>query len=107
MARTRLAILGTRAYFQRHGRPTRPEDLASHRCFAFTEPRPMEELVFIRGKREVRVKLNVVMLSNNGEALMAVMRQGAGLCAVPSFMARADLDGGEVEPVLLDWSLPE
>jgi DNA-binding transcriptional LysR family regulator len=107
LARTRLAVFGTPGYFAKYGRPGKPEDLSSHRCFAFTEPRPMQELAFIRGSREVRVKLNVVMLSNNGEALMAAMRSGAGLCAVPSFMARNDLEAGRIEPVLLDWALPE
>lgn len=107
LARTRLAIYGAPGYFEKYGRPRKPEDLQSHRCFAFTEPRPMQELVFVRGSREVRVKLNVVMLSNNGEALVAAMRRGVGLCVIPSFLARGDFEVGRIEPVLLDWSLPE
>jgi DNA-binding transcriptional LysR family regulator len=107
LARTRLAVFGTPGYFAKYGRPSKPEDLSSHRCFAFTEPRPMQELIFLRGSREIRVRLNVVMLSNNGEALMAAARQGVGLCVVPSFIARNDLEAGRIEPVLLDWSLPE
>ena len=34
----------------------------------------MQELTFARGGREVRVKLNVVMLSNNGQVLVDAMR---------------------------------
>ena len=107
LARTRLGVMGAPEYFRKYGRPGKPEDLSPHRCFAFTEPRPMQELVFVRGGRETRVKLNVVMLSNNGEALMAAMRRGVGLAVAPSFMARDDLEAGRVEPVLLEWSLPE
>ena len=59
------------------------------------------------GRREVRVKVTAVMMSNHGEALMAAARRGIGLAVAPSFMARRDLDAGLLEPVLLDWSLPE
>lgn len=107
LARSRLALFGTQEYFGRHGRPRRPEDLASHRCLVFAEPRPMDELVFVRGRRKVRIKLNAVMTSNHGEALMEAARRGVGLAAAPSFLAREDLETGRLEPLLLDWSLPE
>jgi DNA-binding transcriptional LysR family regulator len=107
LARTRLAIFGAPEYIRKHGRPGRPEDLPSHRSLVFTEPRSMQELVFARGRREVRVRLNAVMLSNDGEALMLALRGAVGLAAIPSFMARSDLEAGRIEPVLLEWSLPE
>jgi DNA-binding transcriptional LysR family regulator len=107
LARTHLAIFGAPEYIRKHGRPRSPEDLPSHRSLVFTEPRPMQELVFARGGREVRVRLNAVMMSNDGGALMAALRRAVGLAAVPSFMARGDLEAGRIEPVLLDWSLPE
>ena len=107
LARTRLAIFGAPEYLRRQGRPGKPEDLASHRNLVFTEPRPMQELVFVRASREVRVKVTAVMMSNYGEALMAAARQGVGLAVAPSFLAGKDLEAGRLEPVLLDWSLPE
>jgi len=107
LARSRLAMFGAPEYFRRHGRPRKPEDLSSHRNIVFTEPRPMQELVFVRGRREVRVKVPAVMMSNNGEALMAAARQAVGLALAPSFLARKDVEAGRLEPVLLDWSLPE
>ena len=106
LAVTRLAVWGAPAYFQKYGRPRRPEDLASHRNLLFAEPRPRDEFVFERGGRKTRVKLNAVMVSNSGEALRLAAHAGVGLAIFPSFMAQADFDGGLVEPVLLDWSLP-
>ncbi len=106
-ARARLGVFGAPEYLRQHGRPRRPQDLTAHRNLVFTEPRPMHELLFVRGRREVRVKVKAVMLSNHGEALMAAARRGIGLAVAPSFMARRDLDAGLLEPVLLDWSLPE
>lgn len=67
----------------------------------------MQELLFTRGSREVRVKVTAAMMSNNGEALMAAARRAVGLVVAPSFMARKDPDAGSLGPVLLDWSLPE
>jgi DNA-binding transcriptional LysR family regulator len=107
LARSRLAMFGAPEYFRRHGRPRKPGDLSSHRSIVFTEPRPMQELVFARGRSKVRVKLTAVMMSNNGEALMAAARHGVGLALAPSFLARKDIEAGRIEPVLLDWSLPE
>jgi DNA-binding transcriptional LysR family regulator len=47
-------------------------------------------------------------LTNNGGALCAMMVEGVGLGAAPSYLVRADLDAGRIEPVLLDWKvLPE
>lgn len=106
-ARARLGVFGAPEYLRQHGHPLQPEDLTAHRNLVFTEPRPMHELLFVRGRREVRVKVTAVMMSNNGEALMAAARRGIGLAVAPSFMARRDLDAGHLEPVLLDWSLPE
>jgi DNA-binding transcriptional LysR family regulator len=107
LARSRLAVFGAPEYFRRHGRPRRPADLSSHRSLIFTEPRPMHELAFARGGREVRVRLNPAMTTNSGEALMAAARQAVGLAVVTSFLAHRDLEAGRVEPVLLDWFLPE
>lgn len=107
LARSRMVMFGVPEYFRRHGRPAKPGELSSHRSLVFAEPRPMQELVFSRGGREVRVRLNAVMTTNSGEALMAAARQGVGLAVVPSFLARADLESGRIEPILMDWSLPE
>ena len=66
----------------------------------------MRELTFTRGRRSVRVELDVAMSSNSGDMLRTALRAGIGLHACPSFMAYGDLVAGRIEPVLADWSLP-
>jgi DNA-binding transcriptional LysR family regulator len=105
IARTRLTVVAAPGYLERHGVPRKPEDLADHRHVVFTEPRPMQELSFARGGREVRVKLRVVMWSNSGEALMSAARHGIGMAVAPSFLAGDDLASGTLLPVLQEWSL--
>jgi DNA-binding transcriptional LysR family regulator len=73
----------------------------------FTEPKPMEELAFMRDGREVRVKLTAAMLSNHGVAIMTAAEAGVGLAVAPSFLAHAGVAVGRLEPVLIDWALRE
>jgi DNA-binding transcriptional LysR family regulator len=107
IARMRLSIYGSPEYFRRYGKPRTPEELASHRTIVFTEPKPMDELVFRRGRREVRVKLNGVLMTNSGAAITAAAERSVGLATAPSFLARAGVDAGMLEPILLDWTLME
>ena len=107
LASSHLAMFAAPEYLRRHGRPQRPEDLAAHRCLVFAEPRPMDELTFSRGRRQVRAKLKAVMTTNSGEAFRLALIDGLGIGAMPSFLAHRDREAGRLEPLLPDWSLPE
>jgi DNA-binding transcriptional LysR family regulator len=107
LARTRLGIFGAPEYLRRHGRPSRPEDLKSHRSLIFAEPRPLDEVLFTRGRRQVRVRLNVVMASNYGAALLDAACRGLGLWVAPSFRIADAVKEGRLEQILTDWALME
>jgi DNA-binding transcriptional LysR family regulator len=107
LARTRLAIFGAPAYFEKYGRPQQPEDLKRHKNLVFTEPRPRDELVFSRNGRQVRVKVTPTLTSNHAAALQIALHKGVGLTMMPSFVAWKDLAAGSIEPVLTEWTLPE
>jgi DNA-binding transcriptional LysR family regulator len=107
LARARMAILGSPDYLRCHGSPRRPEDLGAHRHLIFIEPKPMEELVLSREGRVVRVRLEAVMMSNSGEAVMAAARHGVGLAVAPSFLAGRDIQAGSLRQVLPAWSMPD
>jgi DNA-binding transcriptional LysR family regulator len=107
LARTRLAVWGSPAYFRKHGRPRVPEELPAHRHLVFSEPRPLDEWTFERNGEQRRIKVTPVMLSNNGGALRQAAIQGVGLAIAPSIMTGSDVTAGVLEPVLLDWTLPE
>ena len=106
LAISRLGVWGSPAYLRRHGRPRVPQDLVSHRNVVFVAGRPLDEWVFERESRQQRIKLNPIMISDNGEALRLAAQRGLGLTIAPSFMTGADAAAGLLEPVLLDWSLP-
>lgn len=105
LAMVGIGIFGSAEYLRVHGRPRRPEDLARHRMLVFTEPRPREEWVLERAGKQVRVKLEPAMLSNNAHALMSALRDGVGLCMIPSFLAGQDAAAGRLELLLTDWTV--
>jgi DNA-binding transcriptional LysR family regulator len=108
IALTTIAFYGSPAYFKKHGRPRRPEELARHRNILFGDPRPIDTFTFTRGRSQVRVTLaNVVLASNSGLATLAAVHAGLGLAQVASFETGADVAAGRIEAVLPDWRLPE
>jgi DNA-binding transcriptional LysR family regulator len=106
LAVTRLTVCGSPGYFKKHGRPRVPQDLASHRNVVFNAGRLLDEWIFVRDGIQQRVKLDPILISDNGEALRLAGQRGLGLAIGPSFMMGADLQAGLLETVLLDWALP-
>lgn len=105
IASSRAVFWASPEYLRAHGRPRKPEDLARHRCLVFSEPAPRDEVTFVRGKKQVRVKLTPALLSNSGEALVQFACHSAGIVLLPSFLAAPAYSGGHLEPVLLDWTI--
>jgi DNA-binding transcriptional LysR family regulator len=106
LAISRMGVWASPAYLRKHGRPRVPSDLAAHRNLAFNAGRPLDEWVFERQGRQQGVKLQPIMISDNGEALRLAAQRGLGLTIAPSFMTGGDSAAGLLEPVLTDWSLP-
>jgi DNA-binding transcriptional LysR family regulator len=107
LARSRLSVYASSEYLAKHGCPQRPQDLSSHRSLVFAEPKLLDNLVFVRSRRRVAVKLRVAMSSNSGTALWMAARAGLGLYVCPSFMAGGDVANGRMQPLLPEWALPE
>ncbi len=105
LALSRMGVWGAPAYFRRFGRPRTPADLQQHRNLVFTAGRMMDEWVFERAGRQQKVKLDPIMISDNGEVLRLAARRGLGLMIAPSLLTGADYAAGLVEPVLTEWSL--
>jgi DNA-binding transcriptional LysR family regulator len=105
LAPLHLNMMGTPAYFDRHGWPRRPQDLAGHRAILFSEPRANRELVLCRGGKQVKVELDPVMTTNSGEVIRAALLAGAGIALSPSFLVGDELQTGRLVPVLRDWRL--
>jgi len=103
----RILLVGAPAYLSRHGRPTHPRELASHRGLFYTNSRLGESWHF-RHKRhgEIAVGVPASLSVNNAEALAPSLLHGQGLALQPEFLVWEDLKKGRLEAVMPDWIAP-
>lgn len=108
LAGARRVVAATPAYWEKHGRPAKPDDLANHNCLTYaylasghdwrlTDPDGVEHVVSVSGN----------FAANNGEALMGAAKEGLGVVLQPTWMCGPELRAGELEEVLTEYTLPE
>ncbi|KIY42097.1 LysR family transcriptional regulator [Pseudomonas asiatica] len=102
----RILLVGTPAYFERHGRPAHPRDLVGHRALQYSYSRGGSSWRF-RHKRhgEFAQAMPTSLLANNAEALEPALLAGLGMALQPEFLAWKDLQSGALETVMEDWQV--
>jgi DNA-binding transcriptional LysR family regulator len=104
----RRPLVGSPAYFERHGRPTHPRDLERHECLIYTNlPSPEYWRFRNAGGEEYAVTVHGRLKINNAEALDPALLSGRGLALQPEFMVWQALADGRLEEVLPDWHIDE
>jgi DNA-binding transcriptional LysR family regulator len=103
LADSAMQICAAPAYWARHGRPNRIEELSDHNCLGFTIPTfaAPDEWRFGRD-RELRVAVKGSLRGNNGDALMVAAVTGLGVVYQPDFIVADAIGRGELERVALD-----
>lgn len=91
------------AYLSEAGEPESPEDLRQHRClhYGYQESGVTWRLQGPEGS--VSVPINCAMWSNNGEVLSAAARRDQGIALLPTFIAGAALQAGELRTLMHDY----
>ena len=90
-------------YLERHGRPTRPEDLADHNCLAY-RLHPGETVWRLIGEdKTYDVPISGNFTANNAGAIGAAMAAGIGIALLPVWIAGREIQMGLVEVVLGDY----
>lgn len=103
----RILLVGAPAYFERHGRPKHPRDLAEHRALRYLHARVGEAWRFRhRSQGEFSQLVPSTLKVNNAEALAPALRAGMGLALQPEFLAWQDLQSGAIETAMDDWQVP-
>ena len=100
-------LVGAPAYFQKHGKPRHPLQLAEHQCIGYVMGTAIESWHFTSSTGETAtVKPAGCLRSNNGDVTLPVLRAGQALAILPEFFVREDLASGQLEHILPAWSLP-
>jgi len=95
------------AYLKRHGAPKVPQDLAQHNVLVYSTVQGDDHLHFIdRRNSRSSVRVHGSLRSNNLSSILAAVRDGMGVAALPVYVAARSLSTGHVKQVLADFSLP-
>lgn len=96
---SRLRLLASPAYLERHGAPGAVAQLAQHSLLGFTEPVSLNEWP-VREAGGALLRIHPAIRASSGETLRALALQGAGVVCLSDFMTDADRRQGSLVQVL-------
>jgi DNA-binding transcriptional LysR family regulator len=104
----RMVVVGSPAYFARHGKPLTPHDLQSHNCINMRMPTlgGLYAWEFSKGGQALRVRVEGQLIFNNLPPRINAAIAGMGLAFVPEDTVGQAVADGALEKVLEDWCEP-
>lgn len=103
----RRPLVGSPAYFERHGRPAHPRDLEAHRAIVYSHLATPDLWHFRHPlEGEATVKVSGPFVTNNGDVVVPALLAGIGVALQPEFLVWRELRDGRLEEALPGWSAP-
>lgn len=103
----RYAVVGTPAYFARHGRPRTPPDLFNHACIRIRLPNgAIFPWHFERDGEVIKLDVAGPLTLDEASVSKAVVQQGLALGFFMEQDVNAEIEAGQFERVLEDWTPP-
>ncbi|TPG46021.1 LysR family transcriptional regulator [Roseomonas nepalensis] len=100
----RVPVVGSPAFFERHGRPQHPSELARMPALIFTHILGAETWHFSHAEHGAcAVHVNGRFRINNGVAAIPALVGGIGMTALPEAYVTCEMQEGRLEEVLADW----
>ncbi len=96
-------LVASPAYWDKHGRPHHPADLAQHRGLTYGHQSAPETWRFQKGGEEASVRPRSVIRANNGDVLLPALLAGSGVALLPDFIVGRAVADGRLEEVLTEW----
>ncbi len=95
-------LVGSPAYFEKHGTPKEARDLESHHCLhhRFPSTGKLEPWPLMQDGAPLDVDLPVTAASNALEPLIHMAEAGLGIACLPDFTVRRQMHEGALVPVL-------
>lgn len=103
-----MAVVGSPGYLKAHGSPETPDDLAKHICINLRHQAKGGNSVWDleRGGRVVNVRVEGQLVVNDIAVVRQACVEGLGLCYLPRDYMQAQIDTGQLVPVLKEWCPP-
>lgn len=96
---SRVRVLASPAYLERHGVPDTPAALANHALLGFTQPETLNDWP-LRDADGSPVRIRPSIASSSGETLRQMALAGLGIVCLSDFMTRADRASGRLVQLL-------
>ncbi|TDV11463.1 LysR family transcriptional regulator [Paraburkholderia caballeronis] len=104
----RRIVVGTPAFFARHGEPRRPADLARYPAATYLQTGGGSVWTFRNGNTDETetATLDDALRTTAAEGMREAVFADIALCVTTEWMFRDELASGRVVEVLADWHLP-
>jgi DNA-binding transcriptional LysR family regulator len=100
-------VCGTPEYFEKHGVPATPRDLARHNCIVYTHANPDSLWRFRSAEGDVAVPVTGNLRLNDDEVIWQSVLGGLGISLLPTFTVGKDLQSGRLQAVLTQYTPSE
>lgn len=100
-------IYASPRYLARRPAPQSPDDLLQHPCIALSHSEMRVRWVLRAGEEERAMEIEPALLVSDYSAALTLVLAGAGIAALPNFIAMPYLRDEELEEVLAGWNLAE
>ena len=103
-----MLVVGSPAYFERHGKPKTPRDLKAHRCINTRWPTDgsLYRWEFERGAERLEAAVTGSLIVNEPEIGVQAAVDGVGLAYLFRYQLQAQLAAGKLVQVLKEWTPP-
>lgn len=96
-------VCATPGYFEKHGIPIVPQDLAEHNCLVYTHANPDSYWRFRSSEGDIVVPVRGNLKLNDDEVIWQAVRGGLGISILPTFTVGNDLQSGHLQAVLAEY----
>jgi DNA-binding transcriptional LysR family regulator len=100
-------VCASPSYLARHGRPTKPADLADHACLNLSRNPGSATWPFRVDGKLVQVEVNGPVSADSTAMLLGLAVQGAGILRLSEHVVAEAIQKGELEPLLQKVHDPE
>ena len=109
IAPVRRFLVASPSYVARYGRPQHPHDLGAHQCLSYANRAKRDVWRFTHRKtgEECPITPAGPLRGTSAEALLPTVLEGLAITELPEFIATQYFPGKQLEPILIDWRLPE
>jgi DNA-binding transcriptional LysR family regulator len=100
-------VCATPEYFEKHGVPAVPQDLAGHNCLVYTHANPDSLWRFKSPEGDIAVPVRGNLKLNDDEVIWRAVLGGLGISLLPTFTVGKDLQSGRLHAVLTEYTPSE